>query len=77
VSAAEHYAAVIADVGINAKVPQATWDDAIADLVAAMSRGDVAGGFIAAIEKSGAVLAQHFPPGALNPNELCDKLVEI
>jgi putative membrane protein len=77
VSAAEHYAAVIADVGINAKVPQQTWDDVIADLVAAMSRGDVADGFIAAIETSGAVLAQHFPPGALNPNELCDKLVEI
>ena len=29
------------------------------------------------IELCGGVLAQHFPPGASNPNEIADGLVEI
>jgi putative membrane protein len=76
-SEAEHYAEVIADSGINARVPQAVWDDAVAVLIAAIAQGRPADGFVAAIERCGAVLAQHFPPGALNPNELPDKLIEI
>ena len=34
VSLAERYAEVVADSGINAKVPQETWNDIVADLVA-------------------------------------------
>lgn len=77
VSAAEHYAEIVADVGINAKVSQAVWDDVIATLIENIKRDCPADGFVAAIDKCGAVLAAHFPPGALNPNELPDKLVEI
>ena len=76
-SEAEHYAEVIADAGINAKVPQAVWDDAVAVLIAEIARGRAADGFVGAVERCGNVLAQHFPPGALNPNELPDKLIEI
>jgi uncharacterized membrane protein len=32
---------------------------------------------VAAIEQCGAVLATHFPPGTLRPDELPDKLLEI
>jgi putative membrane protein len=39
--------------------------------------GRPADGFIAAIEQCGAVLAQHFPPGDINPEEVPDRLVEI
>jgi putative membrane protein len=77
VSESEHYAEIVADVGINAKVSQATWDDAVAALIAKIKAGHPADGFVVAIEKCGAVLAEHFPPGALNCNELPDKLVEI
>jgi putative membrane protein len=76
-SAAERYAEIIADTAINAKVPQATWDQAIATLVAAIKAGRAGDGFVAAVEQCGAVLAAHFPPGAMQRNELPDKLVQI
>jgi putative membrane protein len=76
-SAAERYAEVVADAGISAKVGNDVWNAAIADLIAAIKAGHAADGFIAAIERCGAVLAEHFPPGSLNPEELPDKLVEI
>ena len=53
------------------------WDKAVAALIAGIKDGRPADGFVAAIEQCGAVLAQHFPPGALNRDELPDKLVEI
>ena len=76
-SAAERYAEIIADAGINEKVSQEVWDGAIMSLVGAISDGHPADGFIAAIDICGAVLAAHFPPGALPHNELPDRLVEI
>ena len=76
---AERYVEIIADGGINAKVTQEVWDAAVAALIAAIKDGRAGDGFVAAIEQCGAVLAQHFPvaPGAINPDELPDKLVEI
>jgi len=76
-SAAERYAEIVADGGINAKVTQQEWDEAIAALIAGIRQGRTGDGFVAAIAKCGAVLAAHFPPGALNKNELPDKLVEL
>jgi len=76
-SEAERFAEIVADAGINAKVTQDVWDNAIAALIAAIKAGRAGDGFVTAIEMCGAVLARHFPPGALNPDELPDKLVEI
>lgn len=78
-AAAERYVEIIADAGINAKVPQEVWDGAVAALIAAIKDGRPGDGFVAAIGQCGAVLATHFPvaPGAINPDELQDKLVEI
>ena len=76
-SEAEHYAEVIADEGINAKVPQQVWDEAVVALIAGIAEGRAADGFVGAIERCGSVLTQHFPPGTLNRNELPDKLIEI
>jgi putative membrane protein len=76
-SAAERYAEIIADAGINEKVSQEVWDGAIMSLVGEISDGRPADGFVAAIEICGSVLASHFPPGALPHNELPDRLVEI
>ncbi len=76
-SEAEHYAEIIADAGINAKVKPEVWDDAVRVLIWEIARGRAADGFIGAIERCGAVLAQHFPPGALNPNELPNRVIEI
>ena len=76
-SAAERYAEIIADAGINAKVQAEVWSAAVADLTAAVKAGRPADGFVAAIERCGTELAAHFPPGSLNREDLPDKLVEI
>ena len=76
-SVAERYAEIVADAGINAKVMPDAWEGAVADLVAGLKEGRAADGFIAAIERCGAILAEHFPPGALPRNELPNTLVEI
>jgi putative membrane protein len=76
-SLAERYAEIIADAGIDAKVTPDVWDRAVAALVDGMRRDHPGDGFVAAIELCGVVLAEHFPPGALNRDELPNKLVEI
>ena len=76
-SLAERYAEIVADAGINAKTTPETWDKAVAVLIEGLKDGRPGDGFVAAIEQCGAVLAQHFPPGALNCDELSNKLVEI
>lgn len=73
----DRQAEVIADEGIYKKVKPEVWDQAIERLTEGLGRGAPADGFVGAIELCGAVLAQHFPPGAANPNELTDGLVEI
>ena len=76
-SMAERYVEVVADSGINDRVTPHVWHDAVSSLVTAIRADRPAEGFIAAIERCGAVLATHFPPGALKLNELPDRLVEI
>lgn len=77
VSVAERYAAIIADEGINAKVEQGVWDAAMADLVTAIREKRAADGLVAAVERCGAVLAQHFPAKPGDKNEIPNRLVEI
>lgn len=77
VSLAEHYAELVADAGINAKVPQATWDSVVATLTSHARKGRVSDGFIEAIGTVGALLAEHFPVAAEDVNELDDHVVEI
>ena len=74
-SVAERYAEIIADAGINDKVTPAVWQDAVDILIASIREGRAGDGFIAAIQKCQIVLAQHFPPGAINRDELPNKLV--
>jgi putative membrane protein len=76
-SVAERYAEIVADAGINAKVAPEVWDKAIAALIAGIKDGRPGEGFVAAVTQCGEVLAQHFPPGALNRDEVPNRLVEI
>jgi putative membrane protein len=76
-SVAERYAEIVADSGINAKVTQDVWADAMAAMISAIRDGRPGDGFVAAVELCGEQLARHFPPGTLNPNELPDRVVEI
>jgi putative membrane protein len=76
VSLAEHYARIVADEGIAAKVQHADWQDAIDALTAHMHEGRITAGLIAAVECCGAVLAKHAPPDG-SPNELTDRLYVV
>jgi putative membrane protein len=77
VSVAERYAEVLADSGINAKVPTGTWQAIVDHLTGDIADGRAADGFVHAIEDAGALLAQHFPPGSVDPNELPDHLIVL
>ncbi len=77
VSLADHVAEVVADEGIYAKVAPELWGDTILALVEGIKSGQAADGFVKAIEIAGGLLAEHFPPGEHNPNELPDKLIEL
>jgi len=78
-SAAERYAEIIADAGINQKVKPDVWHDAMTALIDGIKQDRPADGFVTAIEKCGGVLAQHFPlpAGAKNPDQLPNRLIEI
>ena len=77
VSEAERYAEVLADAGINAKVPQEEWNGIVSLLTGHASRGNLAEGLVGAIGKAGALLAMHFPPDPDDHNELGDRVVEL
>lgn len=77
VSIAERYVEVVADSGINAKVEQGEWNDIVARLTAAARAGRLVEGLGDSIDRAGALLAQHFPAGIRNPNELGDHIVEL
>jgi putative membrane protein len=77
VSIAERYAEVIADDGIYRKVTPEVWDALIAALTMNIGRGAHVEGFVAAIETCGAILAEHFPPGVGDRDELPNHLIVL
>lgn len=77
VSLAERYAEIVADAGINARVSQEMWDSIVAGLIDDARHDRLADGFVAAVGAVGALLAEHFPVGPDDVNELDDHLVEI
>lgn len=68
---------IVADVGIHSKVGEAAWEELAQEITVAARAGQLVEGMLKAIRKAGALLAQHFPPSARNPNELSDRMVEI
>jgi putative membrane protein len=77
VSSAERYVEILADAGIAQKVSRETWDAAVTALTREIKAGRPADGFVAAIGLCAKVLAEHFPPGAINRDELPNAIVEL
>ena len=77
VSIAEQRVEIIADSGIDARVAKGTWQKIVDDFTAEIGAGRQVEGFVQAIDRIGAHLAEHFPPGLLNPNELPDHLIVL
>jgi putative membrane protein len=77
VSVAEHYVEIIADEGINARVPPGTWDKAVADFVGQVRAGRVTEGFLAMVDAVGMRLAEHFPRAGDDRDELPNRTREL
>ncbi len=77
VSLAEQYARIVADDGIASKVDQSVWQDAIDTLLSCAGEGEIAEGFVIAVEKCGRVLAEHFPPEPGGEDQLPDRIYLI
>ena len=77
VSVAERYAEILADAGVHTKVTPAEWQSIVTRLTSAIGDGRTGDGFVDAITRCGAVLAEHFPPGTHDPNALPDHLIVL
>lgn len=77
VSIAEHYVEIIADKGINDKVPANTWETVVESFTGQVRKGAIAEGFIEAIHACGHVLHTHFPADRENPDELPNHLIVV
>ncbi len=75
VSLLEREVRFVADAGINAKIPQETWDALAAALASGIRAGTAKDAFVAAVNACGTILSRHFPAKKENPNELPDGLV--
>ena len=73
----EHRAEIVADEAIADEVAPEVWGDAMAAMLAELKHGRVAEGMVAAVERVGAVLAEHFPREEDDQNELPDRLIEL
>jgi putative membrane protein len=76
-SMAERRAEIIGDEAITGVTTPETWGDAMAELLVEVKQGRVGDGIVAAIERVGAVLAEHFPRLADDRNEIPDQLIEL
>ncbi len=76
-SLAERRAEIIAEPGIHARVAPEEWGEAMATLLGEVRHGRPGAGMAAAVERIGAVLAQHFPRSADDTNELPDRVIEL
>ncbi|PKP65669.1 MAG: hypothetical protein CVT85_05260 [Alphaproteobacteria bacterium HGW-Alphaproteobacteria-7] len=73
----EHRAEIVADESIAAVVSAEVWGEAMGDMLIEIRKGRIAEGLAVGIGDVGFVLAQHFPRGADDVNELPDRLIEV
>ena len=76
-SMAERRAEIIGDEAITKVTTPETWGEAMTALLIDVKEGRVADGIVAAVERVGVVLADHFPRTADDINEIPDKLIEL
>lgn len=76
-SLAEHRAHIVADEAIDSRVAEEVWGEAMAAMLAELRQGRRAEGMVAAVERVGVVLAEHFPHRPGDRNELPDRLIEL
>ncbi|HEV2595977.1 MAG TPA: hypothetical protein VGU01_12320, partial [Sphingomicrobium sp.] len=76
-SIAERRAEIVADEAILKVTDEHSWGEPMTALITEVRQGRPADGIVAAIERVGAVLAEHFPRSADDVNEIPDALIEL
>ena len=76
-SMGERRAEIVADQAILKVTDEHVWGGAMEALLHEVRAGRPADGIVAAIEKVGEVLAEHFPKTGADTNEIPDKLIEL
>jgi putative membrane protein len=71
----EHRVEVLADRGINEKVPTGTWNELVQILSAGLKSGNACAAYCKVIERCGEILAQYFPRTPDDQDELSNKLI--
>lgn len=64
---------ILADRGINARVPQEEWDDICRAMEQAFRDGDFRHGALEAVAQAARLLISHFPSSGADSNELPDR----
>ncbi len=77
VSILERYVEIIGDIGITGKVDGKVWQNIVDDMIPLLRQHKTSEAMVLAVERCGAELARHFPPGKSNPNELPDRFIVL
>ena len=77
VSLLERYVEVIGDQDIAEKLSQHDWQKIIDDMLPLLREKRTTDALVLAVARCGQLLAQHFPAGRNNPNELPDRFIVL
>ena len=66
---------ILADSGINAKVPQSTWDSIKDEMQKMFQKGKFCKGILFGVEEVGKILSEHFPIKPDDTNELSNQVI--
>ncbi len=77
VSLLERHVEVVGDTEIAVRVSQEEWQAIIDEMMPHLRDERIADALVIGIERCGALLAQHFPPGSVNTNELPDHFIVL
>lgn len=76
ISLFEHRVQVLADSGINAKVPENTWNEIVTIIINGLKAGDTCNATCQAVERCGELLEAHFPKKHDDSDELPNLIIE-
>ncbi|WP_321392518.1 TPM domain-containing protein [uncultured Desulfuromusa sp.] len=76
ISLFEHRVQVLADSGINAKVPENTWNEIVTIIINGLKAGDTCNATCQAVERCGELLEEHFPRKHDDTDELPNLVIE-
>ena len=71
----EHRVEILADSGINEKVPPRTWRKVLNPMVKKIKKGNLTEGLCEAINSCGSILTEHFPIKPDDKNELSNEVI--